>query len=257
MENISLVLADLDGTLLHDNKTVSAYTKQVVSEVQKKGILFGIATSRARVNAEKLLGGISPDVMITNGGALAVCRGKKVYSCEFSVEEVRLLIGAVFKIFGADAVFSVDNENSLYSNSKELMGDGFWTFTDFSDFCEPAMKLCIETLDRSKVAAVASVLKSGRVDFLPFSDIPWYKLSRKDALKEKAVEALCRHMGLSASKVAAFGDDFADIGMLRACGTGVAMQNAIPQVKAAADELCASNENDGVARWMAERLLGA
>ena len=54
------------------------------------------------------------------------------------------------------------------------------------------------------------------VDFIPFSDIPWYKLSKKGATKEKAIESLCA------------------IGMLKIAGKGLAMQNAIPEVKHAA-----------------------
>ena len=58
MADISLILSDLDGTLFHDDKTISAYTKQVVARAQGQGILFGISTSRAMVNAVKFLDGI-------------------------------------------------------------------------------------------------------------------------------------------------------------------------------------------------------
>ncbi|MBQ2528810.1 MAG: HAD family phosphatase, partial [Treponema sp.] len=88
MENISLILSDLDGTLFHDDKSISAYTKKVIALAQKKGILFGISTSRALVNAVKFLDGISPDVLITNGGGMVTFKNKKIYSCEFSNEEI-------------------------------------------------------------------------------------------------------------------------------------------------------------------------
>ena len=55
----------------------------------------------------------------------------------------------------------------------------------------------------------------------------------------------------------AFGDDFNDIGMLQFCGKGIAMKNAIPEVKAIADEICLSNEEDGVAKWITENLKKA
>ena len=254
MAEISLVLSDLDGTLFHDDKTVSLYTKDVIARAQKKGILFGISTSRALVNANKFWEGITPDVLITNGGGLVIYKEKKIYSCEFTVSEIRALIKASFEILGRDAVISVDNESGLYSNSREELGDKFWTFNDFSDFKEPAMKMCIQTLDRDKVEKVAASIGTEKVDLLPFSDIPWYKLSKKDATKERAIQSLCAYLGIPLEKVAAFGDDFSDIGMLKLCGRGVAMQNAIAEVKAIADEICDSNQNDGVAKWM-ESLL--
>ena len=43
--------------------------------------------------------------------------------------------------------------------------------------------------------------------------------------------------------------------MLRACGTGVAVSNALAEVKEAADVVCLSNEEDGVALWLAEHVL--
>lgn len=254
MENISLILSDLDGTLFHDDKSISDFSAQVIAEAQKKGILFGISTSRALVNASRYLDGLRPDVMITNGGGLVYYKEEKIYSCEFTKDEARTLIDAAFKFGGKDFTISVDNENGLYCNSKEDLGDRYWTPTDFSDFNEPAMKVCVETLDKHLVEKIASSIGIDKIDFLPFSDIPWYKMSKKNATKERAIENLCSYLNLPAEKIVAFGDDFNDIGMLKLCGKGVAMGNAISEVKSVADEICLSNEEDGVARWIKEHL---
>ena len=255
MENISIILTDLDGTLFRDDKSISDYTKKIIRQAQAKGILFGISTSRARINAIKYLDGIKPDIFISNGGGIITCRDEKIYNCQFSVEEVQKLIKTAFEICGPEAIISVDNEEHLYSNSKEELPDKFWIFNDFSDFNEPCMKMCIQTLDKILVEKVASCVGLENVDYLPFSDIPWYKLSKKGATKEKAIEVLCRHLDIPASKLAAFGDDFSDIGMLKLCGKGIAMENAIAEVKASADEVCESNEADGVAKWIGKNLL--
>ena len=251
---VSIVLSDLDGTLFHNDRTISDYTKQIIKQVQAKGVLFGVCTARAKVNALRFLDGIEPDILISNGGGIITYRGQIIYQCEFSVEETRQLIDKTFEVFGKDIIISVDNEKGLYSNSKEELGDKFWTFNDFSDFREPCMKMCIESLDKEKVSQVANCLGEGMIDFLPFSDIPWYKLSKKNATKEKAIEALSKHLGIPLSQIAAFGDDFNDIGMLKICGTGIAMDNAIEEVKQAADQVCDSNETDGVAKWMEKKL---
>jgi Cof subfamily protein (haloacid dehalogenase superfamily) len=271
MQGISLILTDLDGTLFHNDKTISNYTKRVIAEAQKKGVLFGISTARARVNAVKFLDGLSPDVLISNGGGMVTYFektdssgkeklttgkrvGKKIYSCEFSVQEVRTLIKTAFEVCGANTIMSVDNEVGLYSNSEDELGDKFWTYVDFSDFNEPGMKVCIQTLDKEKIIKIASSVGLEQVDYLPFSDIPWYKMSKKDATKERAIEALCKYLNIQPVQIAAFGDDFNDIGMLKLCGKGIAMENAIAEVRQIADEVCASNEADGVAKWI-ERFL--
>ena len=255
MENISIILSDLDGTLFYNDKSISNFTKETIRQAQAKGLLFGICTSRAKVNAIKFLEGIKPDILITNGGGMVYYKDEKIYNCEFTVEEIRKLIDATFEVFGKDVIISADNEHALYSNSREELGDTFWTYNDFSDFREPCMKLCIESLDKEKIEKVVSVIGLDKIDYLPFSDIPWYKLSKKDATKEKAISELCRHLNITSSKIAAFGDDFNDIGMLKLCGKGIAMENAITEVKQAAGHVCASNENDGVANWIKENLL--
>ena len=254
MENISIILSDLDGTLFRNDKSISDFTKETIRQAQAKGLLFGICTSRAKVNALQLLEGIEPDILITNGGGMVYYKEQKIYNCEFTVEEIRRLIAAAFEVFGKDVIISADNEHALYSNSREELGDKFWTYNDFSDFREPCMKMCFESLDKEKVEKVAAVIGLDKIDYLPFSDIPWYKLSKKAATKERAIEELCRHLGVTGSKIAAFGDDFNDIGMLKLSGKGIAMENAIAQVKEAAYEVCATNENDGVAKWIEKNL---
>ena len=255
MENTSIILSDLDGTLFRNDKSISDFTKETIRQAQAKGLLFGICTSRANVNAVKFLEGIEPDILITNGGGIVYYQDKKIYDCEFTVEEIRKLIDAAFEVFGKDVIISADNEHALYSNSRDELGDKFWTYNDFSDFRETCMKMCIESLDKEKVEKVASVIGLDQIDYLPFSDIPWYKLSKKAATKEKAIEELCRHLNIESSQIAAFGDDFNDIGMLKLCGKGIAMENAIEEVKNAADQVCASNEKDGVAKWIKNNLL--
>ena len=254
MNDISLILSDLDGTLFHNDKSISDFTKQTIAAAQKLGVLFGISTSRAKINALKFLDGIDPDVLITNGGGMVFYKNKKIYNCEFSVDEVNTLLETTFEVFGKGQIISADNEHGLYSNSKEELGDKFWTFNDFSNFKEPCMKLCIQSLDKEKITKVAECLGTDKIDFLPFSDIPWYKLSKKGATKEKAIEVLCCYLNLSQKNIAAFGDDFNDIGMLKLCGKGIAMQNAIEEVKHASNEICLSNEDDGVAKKITQLL---
>ena len=255
MDNFSLILSDLDGTLFHDDKSISDYSKHIIAEAQKKGVLFGICTSRAGVNAIKYLDGIKPDVFITNGGGIVNCKDKKIYSCEFTVDEVHALLKSAFEVFGPNVTLSADNEHGLYSNSKEELPDKFWEYNDFSDFNEPVMKFCIESLDKARIEKVASSVGLNQIDYLPFSDIPWYKLSKKGATKEHAIKELCSHLKITPAQIVAFGDDFNDIGMLKLCRKGIAMKNAIPEVRQIADDVCDSNEADGAAKWIEEFIL--
>lgn len=92
-------------------------------------------------------------------------------------------------------------------------------------------------------------------DCLRHTEVDWCKITKSSATKENALAELCRASGLSLAEIAAFGDDTPDIGMLRLCGLGVAMGNAVPAVKEAADVVIGTNDGDGIALWLEARLL--
>ena len=75
-----------------------------------------------------------------------------------------------------------------------------------------------------------------------------------EATKSNAVNAVAEHWKIKATEIMAFGDDLNDIDLLEYCGTGVAMGNALDEVKAVADFVCDTNENDGAAKWIEEQL---
>lgn len=82
----------------------------------------------------------------------------------------------------------------------------------------------------------------------------WYKFTKKEATKENAIKKFSEISGISLSDVIAFGDDLPDIGMLKLCGTGVAMGNAVAEVKAAADIVIGTNDEDGIAEYLLNYL---
>ena len=77
----------------------------------------------------------------------------------------------------------------------------------------------------------------------------------KEAKKAKALAHIAGLWGIDKSNIAAFGDDFNDMDMLTFAGAGVAMGNALDEVKAAADFITLSNEDDGVADWINKNIL--
>ncbi|MDE6673634.1 MAG: HAD hydrolase family protein [Acetatifactor sp.] len=62
---------------------------------------------------------------------------------------------------------------------------------------------------------------------------------------------------LSLSDIVSFGDDINDMEMLQICGIGVAVSNAVMDVKAVADCVTLSNDEDGVADWLEKNILTA
>ncbi|WP_248928451.1 HAD family hydrolase [Paenibacillus hamazuiensis] len=73
------------------------------------------------------------------------------------------------------------------------------------------------------------------------------QLMHKAACKSTAAERLLQAYGIAMEEVAAFGDDYNDLALLRACGYPVAMGNAVQELKDAAWRVTSSNDEDGVA----------
>ena len=98
-------------------------------------------------------------------------------------------------------------------------------YTDFSDFNECSLKMCVEIFNQDKADKLARSLSD--CDCIRFSDGFWYKFTKKNVTKENAIMKITEVCGFSTDSIIAFGDDYADIGMLELCGTGVAMGNTI------------------------------
>ena len=73
------------------------------------------------------------------------------------------------------------------------------------------------------------------------------EINQAHANKGEALMALAAHLGIPRESVMSFGDGLNDLSMLRAAGTGIAMANACPEAKEAADHITLSCDEDGVA----------
>ena len=113
--------------------------------------------------------------------------------------------------------------------------------------------MCVEIFDEAQAVKLQALL--AECDCIRFSDGFWYKFTRKAVTKEKAIMEVCSASGIKPSQIAAFGDDYADIGMLELCGMGIAMGNAIEAVKEKADLVIGSNDEDGIAAVLAASVL--
>ena len=196
---------------------------------------------------------INPDILISSGGALVKKGQTYIYKAEFSVKETQRMIVAARKICGADCEITIDTLKNHYWNYKvdPKKQDQSWgesLYTDFNDFDQEALKMCVEIFEPDQAEALKKALPE--CDCLRFSDGFWYKFTKAGVTKEKAISEACAACKISLTDVIAFGDDYADIEMLNVCGVGVAMGNAIDEVKKSADIVIGTNEDDGIAEYL-------
>lgn len=251
---IRMIVTDLDGTFLRDDKTATEYALRAVEAARKKGVLFTIATARPIRSVVEWLPFIEFDVGIFhNGAVIRTCDGD-IYGMGIDAP------GAIARrILAAtpEACISVEAEDRLYCNydSNRVWPGAEFTFTrDFA--CvegKVADKIIVEAHSAEEMERFAGFIPDYTYAVLSENRIAM--IMNKKATKINAIRAVAEKFGIDMAAVAAFGDDYNDIDMLKGCGRGIAVANALDEVKAAADEVCLSNMDDGVARWIRANIV--
>ncbi|MFG2606808.1 HAD family hydrolase [Streptomyces sp. NPDC048514] len=258
-----LVATDLDGTLLRSDETISQRTRDALAAATAAGAAHIVVTGRAVPWTRHILDDLGYD-------GLAVCgQGAQVYDAGAhrlltSVTLDRQLAGVALAKIEAEVgpLYLAASRDGL--DGEVLVGPGYAVtgklpatpLTDVSDlWAAPLNKIYIqhptlgddELADAARQAAggfvTAAMAGEGIVELLPLG------LSKATGLSLAA-----RRLGLKAADTIAFGDMPNDLPMFAWASHGVAMANAHAELKAIADEVTSSNEEDGIAVVL-ERFL--
>ena len=251
---IKMIVTDLDRTLLRDDKTVSGYTEETLSELKRRGIPFVIATARPIRAVRRWLSFLRYDAAVFHNGAVVMLGGE--VTGRSGLENTEGIAADILKGIPGSRI-TVEAGDWMYSN---MRAEELWPgvqYTRTEDFSEVrglmAEKVIIAASTLEEVAALEPYTPEGA--YLQLSENTIAMMMNRSATKLNGIRLLAEQYGLGLDETAAFGDDYNEIDMLSACGVGVAVANALPEVKAAADEVCGSNEEDGVARWIRENVL--
>lgn len=248
-----MIVTDLDGTLLRNDKTVSEYTLRAVEKIRRAGVLFVVATARPVRAVTEWLPFIEYDAGIFHNGA--VIRTPDGETGGMGIAESDVIARRILTAM-PEARISVEAEDRLYCNYDpgRIWPGAEYTFTrDFACVADKtADKLIVEARSYAEVERFAPLLPD--YVYAQLSENRIAMIMNRRATKINAVMALAEKYGIDMDNVVAFGDDYNDMEMLKGCGLGIAVKNALEEVKAAADGVCGSNEDDGVARWIAENL---
>lgn len=254
--NIKAIVTDLDGTLLRSDKTISERTLEALAKCRDLGIIIGAATARSEASAQRYLDLFKPDIIISNGGALAKCFGEIVYKSMLDPETVSGIIKLCQK-FQPNGDITVETDEGYFWNYKEKPPTGsdfdYSIYSDFSDFARPAYKITAILENQDDMYKIAGKFPS--CSCLAFTGEVWRRFANKDAGKVSAIRKISERLGIPTGSIAAFGDDYNDVEMLKYCGIGVAMGNSVDDAKRSADFICGTNDDDGLAEFIEENIL--
>lgn len=249
---IKMIVTDLDETLFHTDKTISLFTKETLAKVRNKGIKTVFATARGN-STKKLVPYELFDAYILTNGASAFIDGVFVYKKTIPPEVARLILQKLTE-FGMDAAAEINGiHHANFDVQKRWDYIPNYILSDFSRFDGNSDKLYAMVEKPEQVGMIAAVLPE--LIYLNVSKDNMAMMMHRDATKMKAINAVAQKWGVDASEIISFGDDINDIEMLTKCGVGVAMGNALDEVIEISDFVCDTNDNDGVAKWILERIL--
>jgi len=256
---MKMIIVDLDATLLKSDKTISDYTVKIFNQCRKNGHMIVFATARSESECRTFSDIVSPWAIISNRGANVRVGDETIHRVTIDMQTSNDLLMSLVN-HPSVGFITVRIEDGYRINIPEDKHNPAWgeynpaAYTDFANglVCE-TYKISAEIFDDIAASEILSAYSN--INMVRFSGEDWYSFASKSVTKWEGIKALAAHVGISVENTIAFGDDFSDIEMLRECGVGVAVANAIDEVKAVADIVCDSNDNDGVAKWLEKNLL--
>ena len=248
-----LIVLDLDGTLLNSQKKISGRNLAALRSARENGALIAFSTARSAGAMREYIAAVQPDILISNGGALVERDGEVLFTRQLSAEGARHIINRCLELSEGQCEVTVDTEQGYFWNYKPDCDFSWYEtldnvkYSDFSDFDFPAYKVTAEVEREEDAQQIAAEVPN--CGTLSFSGEIWRRFAHIEATKRHALEHICGALAVEPKAILAFGDDYNDIEMLEFC-TGVAMGNAIPEVKAAAEFTTDTNDNEGVAKFL-------
>ncbi len=257
---LRLVATDLDGTLLRSDGSVSARTRSALVAARGRGLEIVLVSARGPRGAGEIADQVAAEgtAICSNGAVVLDLATRRVRSYRPLATEVavRLVTGLRERLPGI--LFAVERESFAHEpgfaawNWRPPAGTRVGDALDL--VADPAAKLILrhERHELDVIAAAARELAGDEAAVtIPG---PWtVEISAAGVNKAAALAELCAELAIGADEVVAFGDYPNDVPMLAWAGHAVAVANAHPEVLAVADEVTASNDEDGVALVL-ERL---
>ena len=273
-----LIVCDLDGTLLNDDKQISTYTMDVFKRAQERGMILCLASGRANQMMTLFQEPYLPcDYHIAfNGGTIEDIRQKRVLFQQGmdKVSATRVLAYAAAcqleltlysgeKMFFTKGVEKIVNRIEAYEhlaakngvNVKiNAVGIGFEEYQEVAKTTD-LIKIVVYEEDPVKISQMGDLIANMPQLCTEATGYGLTGIFDQAVSKKSALEWLGNHLAMDRSSICSFGDYDNDISLFEASGLSVAVDNATDLVKARASHQSLSNNQDGVAHFIETHFL--
>lgn len=264
-----MITLDLDGTLLTDDKKISEHTKQVLFQAKEEGHLLVISTGRPHRASINYYNELELDTPMVNfNGALIHHPQDSKWDALHSPMPIR----TAHKII--DACYDLGVNNILAEVMDDVYLDSYDSkLLSFFDELENEPAYVIGNLKQKLEVDPTSVLvypEENQVDKLRnhldeyHAEViehrkwgaPWnvIEIIKKGMNKAVGLQKIAHYFDIPQDRIIAFGDEDNDLEMIEYAGVGVAMGNAIEELKSVAKHVTKTNEQDGIGVFLEEYL---
>jgi Cof subfamily protein (haloacid dehalogenase superfamily) len=261
---ISAVIADVDGTLVTTDKTLTAKARAAVASLHEAGIVFAIISSRPPRGLRML---VEPLALTTplagfNGGTLATPDLAVLEEHLIDPLVARRAVAAIAEhcvqiwVFSRGEWLVRDAEGPYVAHEEHTVQFPPTVVADFDASLDSAAKIVGVSADFALLArceVVTQTLLGGSAS-VARSQSYYLDVTHPLANKGAGVRALARHLSIPSAEILTIGDGLNDIPMFAESGFSIAMGNARPEVQARAQFIAGSNEEDGFAAAI-DRLM--
>ena len=245
-KDIRVLALDLDGTLTNDQKVVTPATRAALDAAAAKGVTIVLASGRPTAGIMPLAKELGLDkkggcILSYNGGAIIDCAtGETLYRKQLDAKYVPQLCS--FAREQGVAIITYNKQGVVSENPEDE-----WALKECFTCKLPMQKVEDLAACRDEVLEAGRKQFAGEIDLYPSSPF-FIEAVPLGVAKDVSLGSLLESRGLTRDNLMACGDGLNDRSMIRFAGVGVAMQNAEPPVKEAADYVTvADNNHDGVA----------
>lgn len=254
---IRLVVSDVDGTLVRKDKSLSPQVIAAVQRLRAADVPFTLISARPISGMIPLIAPLDIDIPLAavNGGIIFRPDGAVLSACHVDravVEGVLDIVGEapVDRWVFADTRWYATSDQGVHVEHERVASNQSPVLReDFSDLYDRVDKLTIVSDDAPLLKSLAEKAKAkfGAEATIGQSQTYYLDVTGVTANKGDGVAALAKMLGVDMADVAVFGDMENDVPMFDRAGFSVVMGQAPDAVKAKADEVSSSNEEDGVA----------
>ncbi|MGX8833915.1 Cof-type HAD-IIB family hydrolase [Amedibacillus sp. YH-ame6] len=265
VHNIRCIVADMDGTLLNDEKQLDNGIRDVITQLKEKGIVFTLASGRNVQIMKSFIQELQIDfAYIVNNGA-CIYRGDECLFEQTMEEEDMAKALSIYEsesisyvAYTSEAIYVHGAQEPLELFLNRLKGKSTLRYdcagveiAKHHVFKVVAVNENPSQMKRvqARIHATCESLQCLR------SEDEIYTITHKDTSKGIALKRIMEDAGIDLKDVLVFGDNFNDVSMFQVAGIAVAMENAQNDVLQHADMIALDNNHQGVSRFIKEHIL--